>query len=119
MRISDWSSDVCSSDLSVPTLLVPRPVSPEVRSCAPATVSAATESWLAAVPVMIAPNWRESPRAKLSGGGKACCAKLLSPIGIDAQPLPTQAWSGSISAASSEEHTSEHQSLMRKSYADL
>src|SRR3546814_13497669 len=55
---------------------------------------------------MIAPNWRESPRAKLSGGGKACCEKLLSPIGIDAQPLPTQAWSGSISAAPASPKTS-------------
>src|SRR3546814_3035311 len=38
MRISDWSSDVCSSDLSEVELGVADPASPEARACIDAYV---------------------------------------------------------------------------------
>src|SRR3546814_9332204 len=87
MRISDWSSDVCSSDLQVtPSSLRPPWISP----------------WL---------MYRASPpivRAK-----KRATASAVA--GLRSQRRSAHASAGR--AARSEEHTSELQSLMRISYA--
>src|SRR3546814_7612219 len=100
MRISDWSSDVCSSDLS--------PISG--RNC----------SRLAAARLARASTTGKAPKAWL--------AASISGVNLPANQL--QMWrsaffnspsSGSACALNtptrSEEHTSELQSLMRTSYA--
>src|SRR3546814_7492421 len=96
MRISDWSSDVCSSDLSFehcssnPLLAVPSSV---VRNIAP-----------------ICPDISPPTSAELH---YLWVAALLR------QFLRSVSWNGMTIAMStrSEEHTSELQSLMRNSYA--
>src|SRR3546814_7698548 len=89
MRISDWSSDVCSSDLhiSLPSAL---PRSP----AGPALVSASVPSTKSVRPLF-------SITVK-SGSAPAKCSKRART---------------SSSRSRSEEHTSELQSLMRISYA--
>src|SRR3546814_1609226 len=107
MRISDWSSDVCSSDLTIS-----RATSPCSRRC-----------------------WRNcAPRScETRGcGSKKCrhdrfCKPALPPLrGGDAgqsrrahlrRPATRYNERGVADAARSEEHTSELQSLMRISYA--
>src|SRR3546814_4770417 len=104
MRISDWSSDVCSSDLA--------------GQCPSAIVSRATslQSW-----------WPNAPRALLwvgPAGEKqesrfaeldAAAARAAGPRQRRGSTRPVGK-SGSRSCRS-EEHTSELQSLMRISYA--
>src|SRR3546814_6268383 len=92
MRISDWSSDVCSSDLHCP--------GSEIDNCA--------VSW---------PISRESlrPPGRLCRSQRECpgmCGHLLSRW---IEPMPAGA--GWMPIKRSEEHTSELQSLMRISYA--
>src|SRR3546814_1205493 len=89
MRISDWSSDVCSSDLV--------PAASPCRAIPTAILEAST--WTTA-------GRRSVPSATLSA--TACAAKSSSAI--------ARTTSGR-SAGRSEEHTSELQSLMRISYA--
>src|SRR3546814_6895163 len=114
MRISDWSSDVCSSDLSMRQLLSP-PTSIHTRSSRPRVAQAGR---------------RASRRAK----ARACAAPLVS-AGMGTSPPELReaehnpghgvARNGFASAPAqaaaalhrSEEHTSELQSLMRISYA--
>src|SRR3546814_9814496 len=90
MRISDWSSDVCSSDLDLP--LVPRRGGRERRR-----------------------PLRRASRSYLSLGNGVVhllrsdvLRRFLRRIVLRAQP---------VGAMRSEEHTSELQSLMRISYA--
>src|SRR3546814_5626670 len=97
MRISDWSSDVCSSDLI------------EERKSSPIQPRARTAAAGWAIP----PRLRSYPHIRLSRASEAwrqmwsrhCCCWLLS------------SHSGRSPADRSEEHTSELQSLMRISYA--
>src|SRR3546814_5037817 len=99
MRISDWSSDVCSSDLdrrSDPQSSRLRPLAgeqslPGGRPCAGGANPGAVESRQVR-------GWHESARLDVHD---------------PAQPLLL----GASQAARSEEHTSELQSLMRISYA--
>src|SRR3546814_5276265 len=106
MRISDWSSDVCSSDLRI--VLLPS-FSPEnwLTQCASAQVTNAF-----VVPTMLTriiahieetQAHPELPalRALAYGGGK----------------MPVQVIDRALALFRSEEHTSELQSLMRISYA--
>src|SRR3546814_7329656 len=87
MRISDWSSDVCSSDLQVPRVAVPVLV-----HAAPSSVVGAPSSY-GLPPALVPPAGRRwMPRS------------IRHPR---ARPV----------AGRSEEHTSELQSLMRISYA--
>src|SRR3546814_10208211 len=89
MRISDWSSDVCSSDLSRPTWRARRRGSPP------------TCIWRTAI---------SARRARRSTGRCANCPtrrRCGSTSRGSARRAPTR----------SEEHTSELQSLMRISYA--
>src|SRR3546814_7057379 len=97
MRISDWSSDVCSSDLRV--------VLPGCRTQSFAASSAAALASLAA-----------SRTASLAD----CVASVTACPAVSAASLVAAAASvtaASVAAARSEEHTSELQSLMRISYA--
>src|SRR3546814_3132975 len=86
MRISDWSSDVCSSDLATFCAL-------RVELCsAPRTFRAGSDARLAAL---------------------AC-----EPVGLcHRKILAGPPRSGDRNGGRSEEHTSELQSLMRRSYA--
>src|SRR3546814_9755172 len=116
MRISDWSSDVCSSDLSWPA---------QAESCPPAASSGASRSASGQRPESRARryNWgfpvylsaSASARARPGRGPKACPSKGLftrSPhVAIHLHHERRQ------QDRRSEEYTSELQSLMRISYA--
>src|SRR3546814_3398807 len=95
MRISDWSSDVCSSDLQA---------SPEAGTCAKPDASVSDTPDSGTVKVTVAKN------AKLLVGGEmgSFFTKKVANAGGDASQ---------VQLVRSEEHTSELQSLMRISYA--
>src|SRR3546814_5923806 len=120
MRISDWSSDVCSSDLRLAgpprasrraPPQAPPPVSspsrpPPCRSAALGFPSSAAALLRAALPTGVeplAPGLRD--RLSLTGGSRPACG--AAPALLSEARLPPR----------SEEHTSELQSLMRISYA--
>src|SRR3546814_3050371 len=107
MRISDWSSDVCSSDLPIrklihqPSLDASQELSRERFSGTPA-------------------HHDHCHRANLRKLESRRCStfRRISSIGTRTLPLPTFLNSRATSASMrSEEHTSELQSLMRISYA--
>src|SRR3546814_2641048 len=97
MRISDWSSDVCSSDLSIVNMLR-QPIKTKRRSTMRLTkrlgLLAAAAAFTASTAAVAAPTFINI----LTGGTSG----VYYPIGV---------------ALRSEEHTSELQSLMRISYA--
>src|SRR3546814_16362713 len=66
MRISDWSSDVCSSDLSGPASRRPSPW----RRAPPRWPRSATSWWLAAVPPA------SGPRSEERRVGKECVVRV-------------------------------------------
>src|SRR3546814_3023313 len=88
MRISDWSSDVCSSDLTSPPRYGGWAGAPSRRSVSPA----------------------DRPRGNAGAPGAA-------PRRRTAPTAPGRAGHCRSRCARSEEHTSELQSLMRISYA--
>src|SRR3546814_5906841 len=95
MRISDWSSDVCSSDLSryLPSVSgMPSTSAPRIKPCANAA--------------RIEPSANAAPQKRL--------ARVALKRNSNATPRKISAIS--ISSTRSEEHTSELQSLMRISY---
>src|SRR3546814_3382068 len=106
MRISDWSSDVCSSDLGREA--VDRPYHPPVE------------------PVAVAAELAQFGKHRLADGHELECC--MSPLGAPLDRLPRER--GDLGAAlvdlraavtvaivRSEEHTSESQSLMRTSFS--
>src|SRR3546814_1632832 len=95
MRISDWSSDVCSSDLR---LLAPPPC-----GAIPRRSYAVCETHHAAMLCMLGPCWTSSARMALPAGFHRSYRRNHPPR----NGVPGR----------SEEHTSELQSLMRISYA--
>src|SRR3546814_3311197 len=101
MRISDWSSDVCSSDLPS-TVSGSKTVFGSVSNC--------PRRELPGLPMMVTGCAGTTGTAMelrcLPGGGSAgrCCASRCS-------------GGCSVAANRSEEHTSALQSLMRSSYA--
>src|SRR3546814_6242673 len=106
MRISDWSSDVCSSDLTSVTES-PRRAQPlasvaATRSAPPACMELTKNSILTAIPLRYWSCFHPARLASLIRSISVC-----SNHGdlVDAPPIR------------SEEHTSELQSLMRISYA--
>src|SRR3546814_10870084 len=105
MRISDWSSDVCSSDLT----------GPSVHSAGVA-VGVATGAGNIAGPGVAIMNAVGRPVLLLIVPGRRARRSALwqssAPSGV-----PSARLTPSISAMRSEEHTSELQSLMRISYA--
>src|SRR3546814_1250874 len=106
MRISDWSSDVCSSDLQVRLALV---LDQFLDGVAPTRLGLAAQAGLE-------PR-TEEPRKRLTGlVGPAVVAGLSTDGGIG----HSARWDGVVGLAvrpRSEEHTSELKSLMRISYA--
>src|SRR3546814_3250182 len=95
MRISDWSSDVCSSDLS-PIALPPDPM---------------------LVADLTAPTFTVPPRGIKVESKEDVCKRLGR--STDRGDAVVMAWSAGLKTPNirSEEHTSELQSLMRTSYA--
>src|SRR3546814_1388605 len=97
MRISDWSSDVCSSDLSAAPLTSVSIATGQVRTlCTDPNMSAPDQPGLGVVRI-----W---PKRGLPGS-RSTGPKLAIPTAFTGR------------SARSEEHTSELQSLMRISYA--
>src|SRR3546814_3134236 len=95
MRISDWSSDVCSSDLGVRTAGALRGAGPRSGQGQDAVGRMAF-----------------TPDAR-----RARCAAGRSLFGTPARAVGMSRPRGAAHARRSEEHTSELQSLMRISYA--
>src|SRR3546814_2774052 len=91
MRISDWSSDVCSSDLNLGVATDGRHVLPAYAPYDPARDGGLKPDFLA-------------------------LTNTLAEFGKDVTP-PWSYWQDDSGAGRSEEHTSELQSLMRISYA--
>src|SRR3546814_5711121 len=115
MRISDWSSDVCSSDLLAPAL--PRADSPAPEAARRARPASQAMAWLASAS---APAWplvwdrRQAPaRRRTRPAGLVTLVRQQRPP--QSRRLPTH-WLPAESPRS-EEHTSELQSLMRISYS--
>src|SRR3546814_7693250 len=124
MRISDWSSDVCSSDL---LLECARDLGhPAARPQCPSHLARAGSStaglrkdgdrrrWTAAGQL------RAALRENATATGELAGRRNLSPHGEIGSRFPARACRSGSSERSgrSEEHTSEHQSLIRNSYAD-
>src|SRR3546814_1186439 len=101
MRISDWSSDVCSSDLEgAKTIDVAFDFLSPTRT---------SEGRIVVTPAMMNLQWEQVS---------------LYPAGHFTRQIPVQldvtlppGWTGAAALDRSEEHTSELQSLMRISYA--
>src|SRR3546814_8067970 len=87
MRISDWSSDVCSSDVADPR----NEFRTDDRECA-------------------------RRRSRAVGRGYAICPALACSNGAQWPDCPLEGRTG-CAGTRSEEHTSELQSLVRSSYA--
>src|SRR3546814_1638844 len=105
MRISDWSSDVCSSDL-----------------CAGIAATGQADRTATMPPVgSISPRWEQPARAMAIIPVNANREKVTgNPLGTGVGLLihsPSTTQLKLHRAARSEEHTSELQSLMRISYA--
>src|SRR3546814_3877882 len=122
MRISDWSSDVCSSDLHLKSVIVPSVQSPPsmlklhdfcnrapaLARCAPASARNRESRYSRAR--------RSAPRSR-----RAATPPRHAPTPTDPRPARTPAPDRqrrqNYHPLRSEEHTSELQSLMRISYA--
>src|SRR3546814_2719031 len=119
MRISDWSSDVCSSDLldEAPARHIGPALVHHIERAARAVkfVGAALIAFAALEEgqhVSIAPPRRTERRPLVIIEGVAANIDHRVDRARPAQPAPAR-----LVADSSEEHTSELQSLMRNSYA--
>src|SRR3546814_10139883 len=108
MRISDWSSDVCSSDLDKAESAQPAATSPKPVDQAPATkvVSEPKAASTDTVPASRAADRNDNRRQQASSRP-------------DQASDATQKQEPSSKSPRSEEHTSALQSLMRISYAVL
>src|SRR3546814_8625069 len=118
MRISDWSSDVCSSDLA------DRGMAHRLEQLPPGIVwnrKQAVEALIDRLTHCIKGRFQTDGGVHHRGinrhrkaGGRTACRPDQAEYALCA-PAPKPAWPGS--APRSEEHTSELQSLMRISYA--
>src|SRR3546814_6553165 len=99
MRISDWSSDVCSSDL-------PAGLRKEVSFADVQSDPAAT--------ILVRPTIRHDTRRQ---GELRCNAQLIEQVAGANEFSLREKRSRILQPPRSEEHTSELQSLMRISYA--
>src|SRR3546814_8750555 len=113
MRISDWSSDVCSSDLGPAAdsfhHFGAMRIAPSRRMTSPFSIGLRT---------MLSTSWAYSSGLPRRLGWGTClprlsCAACGSPASIGVQNIP----GAMVMTRRSEEHTSELQSLMRHSYA--
>src|SRR3546814_3185639 len=105
MRISDWSSDVCSSDLERPG---------QVDRGAAARREAAIED----VDAHVGVGQQGVAGAQHEEGGVHVEHALVQEDVADAEDI-AQHHDGELQQHRSEEHTSELQSLMRTSYTDF
>src|SRR3546814_5536986 len=105
MRISDWSSDVCSSDLIQEISAVPA-----IRQAGPGCTS-----YSRARGGFNRPMCRSSTPQVVGRARGAACAASAAGSNCPRSALP--AHSRRVPTPRSEEHTSELQSLMRISYA--
>src|SRR3546814_2715711 len=111
MRISDWSSDVCSSDLAISDLVFAAPNGRLYRQ----SLQRTRYSSSCLITVVSARHFRQyiaSPFCGMlpfAGNSRRC---------LHANSITTNRANG-VLAMRSEEHTSELQSLMRTSYAVL
>src|SRR3546814_8549168 len=110
MRIRDWSSDVCSSDLFVSRLSAPQ----FIRSFSSTATTKATAA------ATVVPATRHLDRRRNAQSAATAAAVIMKatkgPREADSSnPKQTTA----PAARRSAEHTSELQSLMRNSYAVL
>src|SRR3546814_4005450 len=108
MRISDWSSDVCSSDLTCFTRTISRTVEKTRNNAAASSSKSCPNAWDRAH----ATRRGEHPHFAASNIPKDACPRILLACQILSQLRRL-----CIAARRSEEHTSELQSLMRISYA--
>src|SRR3546814_4564527 len=112
MRISDWISDLCSSDLPTHTHQVPQVGLPQIEPVASQIAVNSIPGTAIARAAIPASGWHQTSWTSPA---------TASPV---QPPIPSQAegtWIYNMRAVSpclrSEEHTSELQSLMRISYA--
>src|SRR3546814_6590923 len=112
MRISDWSSDVCSSDLLRYTPRHGRHRDAAILALAPPPAKAGG-GWEGVVTVRTDPK-APLPNPPLPSQGRELCR---SDADLFPQTAPLVAFLARRGAGRSEEHTSELQSLMRNSYA--
>src|SRR3546814_10320913 len=116
MRISDWSSDVCSSDLAC------EPSDRLVDQCA--DIGANQKCRLDSESVDgvqtflngVGTGLRPLPRSRQFGTG-SCTATLTRDFFLRQRSYKCAIDTGAMPEPRSEEHTSELQSLMRNSYA--
>src|SRR3546814_6867753 len=107
MRISDWSSDVCSSDLGDPGFQSLPDVAEEVRLISGASVF-----------VLIYPIWFGTPPAMLKGYVERVLGTGFSYRDVrENQENALLTGAHLLSLTRSEEQTSELKSLMRISYS--
>src|SRR3546814_2140550 len=113
MRISDWSADVCSSDLAVASTGLGR---------GPTAAAAGLRGHGAGGPCILSTGLKRPSAGGLSvlelvkaGGWPMIPLLLLSAVALAI--IVERFWALRRKAVRSEEHTSELQSLMRISYA--
>src|SRR3546814_3685975 len=103
MRISDWSSDVCSSDLAERARIAAESLRPDVQ-----VTDLARQHGITRWQVY---HWRKRLReGRLALPESVASAPAFAALMVEEPPQPRP-------ANRSEEHTSELQSLMRISYA--
>src|SRR3546814_8678720 len=115
MRISDWSSDVCSSDLPKRLKNSSKGEPSGKLKGMPGSPRGASTSWVEAMLTTAGLTFLASSE-KLSGAGAAAARPLHTRTEAAARPAP-QRWAALRGLSRSEEHTYELQSLMRHSYA--
>src|SRR3546814_9651701 len=132
MRISDWSSDVCSSDLRI-MLLTALPPAPPTPTTVILGFSSRGRSGMDRLMVIDASRcerwkggwWGSVGVPPRRGAVRSRCSQVLPQPGADFRQkagcpidrLEVVVGVPALFAARSEEHTSELQSLMRISYA--
>src|SRR3546814_7325364 len=127
MRISDWSSDVCSSDLRTRTPKSSRSAAPDLHATAfPMTGKIDMTNWRGVFPAVTTKLRKdESVDLDATAGsidrliGNGVSGVIVLPMLGENASLSIEERDSVILAAQerSEEHTSELQSLMRISYA--
>src|SRR3546814_3061338 len=111
MRISDWSSDVCSSDLAA------RPNTGEEPEAAPVTAPRPVHDGQAFRLRGDPPSVMRLSRKALASVGAVACLSIGGALVYALLPARHADAPNLVETERSEEHTSELQSLMRNSYA--
>src|SRR3546814_4657077 len=114
MRISDWSSDVCSSDLASAALAAkPAPRTRPARAAARTSRMSVNRWGSASVPPSLRSSSGPQQASAITIPLHQRVAAQVDGVAVDGQ----QAFGRPQQISRSEEHTSELQSLMRISYA--